>query len=1110
MIENCHQDYNIEINFNKVPCCLNHLLIMNKMSEEFLLSHEFGKFLLKIFKNIFEKEKNIIKNNIKLNENISKDFILMISKHMSHFYFTSKIKFAKYLCKILFNLYIKQGYNDNESKLKDITSIKNNLSCIYYKEKRYDKAFSIIKDIYDSNISNNSNDTLIYLNNYINLYIKSKNRITKDFYNKINLLKNTIKQKINQILQMTKMYDNNIFNKKKNNNNNYTISEIQLYLFIYYNYCNIYTNFKNNHSQSLSNYKIGYELSLYYFGENHYIAIKYKNIINKSLFSKINISKGYKYRNHKENKKIFLTKYEINSKLDEISIRLEKIGKSFFPVKKVISNYVMEEKINQNNNINNNNDFKRNKSKIQIYADDISKEEDYPNNFDNKFLKNMNSDYNNFNKIDEDNNSIKKSDDLPKIVINLNNENNDNLVCTTLYQETSDFETEENENKNNKNIPKIVINLDNHNNDDFECETLFQQAPGYGNENKNEKGEEEIYNNKENFKNIIPKINVCLDKTNNDDYTCETFFLSADEGKDNENDNFNKGDLDLKGYSNNKENSKNNIPKINLCLDQSNNDDYICETFFLSADEGKDNEKDNFNKNKIINNGIKNNESKDNSNKYKFSFNIIKSEDNQNNIQNNIFEDENKIEKKEINIKTKNEEILNNYFIDIKFYRPLEIKTNKNETIFDITEFINNIKDKKCYNNEYKYDYKIRILNNKKYLLKLEMSSNDSVKICLVDKENNDELFSSQYSYNKLLNVYKIIRYDLCLNNMQSYYNYNSYDEFITKTFLNFITINKEKGSFKFKMAKKPLGLCYCNIVIQLHFCKCIFDLVVISQNYCKIIFSSENDDFNSISIETYFDDESFNMLIDTELLDNNKYVYSFKNNDLNNNELLMELIKKIQKCINSYCSGVVNVFDDIYSKTNPNQKKLKEILIFKLEITHKLNDMKLFVCEFGNRLCKVVSVDQNLIKQKGIIYSCEINDLFGYETGEIWIKLFTFQKVIFGQLILNSIFYNKSNSRICLNKYELLDEYNFVQELKLSNFSLIKLNEKIFYIKFTIYMSIGPWEYTKIIFINSKNNNINKIKLKSIKEKLFDEFKIVNQSFNKGEDSYFAYINLD
>ena len=129
-------------------------------------------------------------------------------------------------------------------------------------------------------------------------------------------------------------------------------------------------------------------------------------------------------------------------------------------------------------------------------------------------------------------------------------------------------------------------------------------------------------------------------------------------------------------------------------------------------------------------------------------------------------------------------------------------------------------------------------------------------------------------------------------------------------------------------------------------------------------------------------------------------------------------------------------------------KKKLKEILIFKLNICNKLNDIKLYICEFGNRLCKVVSVDQNLVKLKGIIYSCEINDLFGYETGDIWAKLYSFQKVIFGQLILNSIYFNESNSRISINKYEIINEFNFVHEMKVCNFSLIKLNENFSYIK--------------------------------------------------------------
>ena len=48
-----------------------------------------------------------------------------------------------------------------------------------------------------------------------------------------------------------------------------------------------------------------------------------------------------------------LSKFEINSKLDEINNRLKKIGRSITSVKTLISNYMTEEKkINNFNNYN--------------------------------------------------------------------------------------------------------------------------------------------------------------------------------------------------------------------------------------------------------------------------------------------------------------------------------------------------------------------------------------------------------------------------------------------------------------------------------------------------------------------------------------------------------------------------------------------------------------------------------------------------------------------------------------------------------------------------------------------------------------------------------------
>jgi len=527
------------------------------------------------------------------------------------------------------------------------------------------------------------------------------------------------------------------------------------------------------------------------------------------------------------------------------------------------------------------------------------------------------------------------------------------------------------------------------------------------------------------------------------------------------------------------------MPKINICLDNTNNDDYTCETFFIPADEADDNDTKKEEKNS------------NNINIFNLSLKIPEANSSSNQIDNNN--------------QLTNQELLNKYFIDLKFYHePFSNNYNPKDDLFDITKFITELKEKKSNNDSMKFNYKLRFFNNTNLLTKLELLPNFNVRLFLIDKDNhNDEVLSTQYTFKKILDLYKIIRYDLCLLSQQSYYEYNSYNEFISKTFLNFITINKEKGQYKFQMAKKPLGLCHSPVIITLYFSKVIFDITVISNNYCKIIISSENDDFNSMVIDTYFDEESFNMLIKKELIDKKYYIYSLKNNDLNKNEMLFDIIKNLQKCINGYCSGVVNVFDDMYLKANSNQKKIKELIVFKLDISNQLKNMKLSVCEFSNRLCKIITIDQNLKKIKGIIYSYQISQLFGYETSSVWNKLFSYQKLIFSQVILNSSIYNEENAINALDKHKILDEINFVFDKKLCNFCLIKLKEFI-YIKFMLYESIGTFEFTKVIFIRGNKSNLEKMKLKNIKDKLLDEVKKSIEGINKGDDSLFSYVILD
>ena len=176
MIENCRKDPPLLLDYNKDPCCIKHLLVMNKISEDYLISSIFAKYLVKICKKCYEKQNKIVinfnnNNNINLsstNLNYLKQFLSLLSKYISYFYFSNKTNLSKYLCKISLNTCFT--YQKNKEIQNIFFSIKNNLSCIYLKEKKSTKALNILNN--DSNFDVND---IINLNNYINVYLKTKN-----------------------------------------------------------------------------------------------------------------------------------------------------------------------------------------------------------------------------------------------------------------------------------------------------------------------------------------------------------------------------------------------------------------------------------------------------------------------------------------------------------------------------------------------------------------------------------------------------------------------------------------------------------------------------------------------------------------------------------------------------------------------------------------------------------------------------------------------------------------------------------------------------------------------------------------------------------------------
>ena len=967
-MEDCHNDPSLILNYNKNPCCIKHLLVIYKLSENYLISNIFAKYLIKICKNFYEKENNVIGNSNNINNTnlpinnlrYLKQFSSMLSKYISHFYFSNKTNLSKYLCKISIN--ICNTCQKNKEIKYIFSSIKNNLSCIYLKEQKTSKALNIFQN--DNNFDANN---LINLNNYINIYLRTNYCNIKVIENKIELLKKNLYIKLSKI-----EYSN--------------INEIELYLFIFLNYCNI-TNkyYKFNSKKTIeinNNYKKGFELSYKYLGENHYITIKYKNKFTQLKQNLIS--------NNKRSNKSLIAKRKLNLHLNKILNRLDVLHDKF----KSESNIFITDKktkkhshnnirsanninINPINNSSNTKQIKtKNKNKIQLIARNSTKNEKI---FDKVFEE----------KLNEYNKQLLEEE-----------QNNTSLINDQI------------------NFNKIDVSIDNDgNNNDYECNTLF-----FIDQKLKDNSPEEMVN-----------ISLCDD---DDSYRCETFFINAPE-------NIQKIEKKITVFE---------IPKLNVVYNKDNNDNYECQTFFLPAE----------------NNG-------------------------------------------ELPKNTKNQLILKNFFIDIKYYHPINLSNFYREQ-FDIFKYLNSINhNNNDIESKDKCAYQIRYMNDKnKCMLKLEMLNNENVKISLLDKDNK-ELSNSIFTYTKILNLYKDIRSDLCLNYMETYANYTNLYDFIKNTFLYFITSSYVKEKYNFYISKKkPLGLChYIAIDIPVHFCQCQFDILVLSDNICRILLSSKTDHSKVVSIDTFFDTESFKLLISKKEIDGHN-LYYFVNEEITQHEKFIGMLKKLQKCLNAYCSDRrIKIFDDIYDKTNIRNNKIKELITFKLYIENNLNDMCLYGCEFNDKLCKVVSVNQDLVKLNRIIYSAELKELFGYDTNGIWKKIFIDEKYFFGVLMLNSVYLTEDKKEINFYKFEIIDELNLVQNLKICHFALIKLNN-VYMIKVTIYMSVGSWDFNKMIFvINSKEYSDGKkeIKLKNIKDKLHSELLIIFQSLNKGEEDIFSNI---
>ena len=357
MQQDCQKEY--IPNYNNL-CCLKHLIILNNLSEMRLLDSTFGKFLIKNLNNIDKNNKLILSKEINLENSIN--FLNILSKYISHYYFLGKNTFSKFLCKIAFKFSENLIFREHPDIIIRISSIKNNIACIYEYEKKYDKSITNLS--YCEKYLTNNLEKLIYYSNLIRIISKkhanNQNYFIEIIYNKNSNNFNNENNENNKIIEYienwkkyineeldkfnnVKNLNNSInyrsrTNNERNNNYNYDINELKIISICIYNYAIFLEKLLKKILDAKEILKKGYEFSICNFGDNHFITIKYqeklnkisnvlstKNTFNLEDESELDLMNG----NNLDMSETYRENGEFNNKINNILQHLESIGKQF-------------------------------------------------------------------------------------------------------------------------------------------------------------------------------------------------------------------------------------------------------------------------------------------------------------------------------------------------------------------------------------------------------------------------------------------------------------------------------------------------------------------------------------------------------------------------------------------------------------------------------------------------------------------------------------------------------------------------------------------------------------------------------------------------------------
>ena len=144
----------------------------------------------------------------------------------------------------------------------------------------------------------------------------------------------------------------------------------------------------------------------------------------------------------------------------------------------------------------------------------------------------------------------------------------------------------------------------------------------------------------------------------------------------------------------------------------------------------------------------------------------------------------------------------------------------------------------------------------------------------------------------------------------------------------------------------------------------------------------------------------------------------------------------------------------------------------------------------------------ESSIKKEGIIYSCNLREIFGYEVTDFYKRTNQYEKTLINQIVLSSFEMNTSTNKITLMDYKLKEEHKFHMNGKLGCVSLIDINGNQF-LKMMMYHPMVQQEHFKLLIIDGKVRGHSRFHFDRYHDKIKQIFEKTINNVKKGIDCY-------